>query len=564
MNHRLLTRRIACVIFIAVILSFSSANYSNAAISVRCVSVVDSNSPARMAHSLGHDDKDLQTSIWCYEDRSSNTRKLTLVYKVDGLEAKPELSALVETDKSGAILNVTHGSLARGKISIHKMSGFLSPFGVPLSYEEALKAGAKSIDPLDLQVVALSHNAFQALADYRGPRIAAALKEGVFEANVTDDRLPFDGYWWDNRGLPLAAGPNSPLGKYDAIIKSWTGTDPQSVAWEASHHADTSVPWGGHCNGWAASSVLYQEPTKFLWDAANRKVILPSDIKGMLSETSFCVNMAFFGSRYWGNPGDDLNEISPDRFHKVLAYYIGGLNKTVLLDYFPDDQIDNNILGGYKFTITKVASDPNKFRVVAEVKKYDYNRDRLETPGKALHHIRVYEYFLTVDARGEVSGGEWISENPDFLWVALSPASGSCGWRNEKMDPKQVVRISQTLPEAKLNSVDVNFEINGPIAKEAGRFSVPLPAMTAGTYYTVHYEMTGLRDYEPYLEGSGENAHPTDRSMGQTSVGSFAYRSEKTVVLLVSNLNSMGIHFWYEQGAEFKMKILKIEYYGEP
>ena len=44
---------------------------------------------------------------------------------------------------------------------------------------------------------------------------------------------------------------------YDLYVEKLTGKNPNSREWEINNHSLENLSWGGHCNGWAAKSILY-------------------------------------------------------------------------------------------------------------------------------------------------------------------------------------------------------------------------------------------------------------------------------------------------------------------
>jgi hypothetical protein len=449
-----------------------------------CYDISSPDSPARMPKPV------MNTHRWCYADQVIQKRNFTFVFNGDGPKILPELSALVEKDSSQRVVRVTHGSRYKGQVSIFRNNLVkFNPLPVPLDPREAAKVGQPSsmvTDSMFLDAEDVSKTLFQSDAH----TFLLDIQPGTLEAYLDESQMPFDAYWWPFDGVPLAAGDYSPLGKYDNIVKGWTGTSPNSSAWEIANHSLSTVAWGGHCNGWAASSVLYAEPTNHLWDAANQKVLLTSDLKGMLNEASFCVNWAFYGHRYYGNPGDDLNDIYPDLFHQVLVYYMTNVKKPVAFDYERDVPVDNSVITGYKMTITQNATDPKAFDVVADLRVHHYEVDRNENTGPAQYYTRTYSYTLETDGSGNILSGKWTGgDNPDFLWVPLS--NTNCTGKNPNLDPDNIERIVNTYPQATQQSLALNFTLSQPLQPNQ---SVTIPMTpTKGAMYTLN---VGNNDFQ--------------------------------------------------------------------
>lgn len=399
---------------------------------------------------------------WCYEDRGTQR----LIYNADHAAMRAELAGLVSLDADGEPTKVVYASLRKGVVEVHASDArSLNPLPVPLDPKNLpsgalLKVRASSMPGKEEVLRRFSQLTIQRVGAMR-------VEEGTLEAHVDPQNEPYDGYWWPHDRLELSTGPRSPLGKYDAYVQARTGTNPGAAAWENEHHSLQSVAWGGHCNGWAASSVLFAEPRGPLWDAKSGQVFYTSDLKGILTESSFCVHWAFFGSRY-RDSNDDITDIHPELFHKVLLRYIGELKKPVAMDYVRGESVDNSVISGYRMTITRVADTTDRYHVKAALRVHAYNHSRSENTGnKAYARNYTYEYDLTVDADGNPTAGTWTSDNPDFLWVPLSPRE--CGRENASIRDNQVANILM-LPAA--------HQVSRPLAQ---RWDLSLPAGTTQT-----------------------------------------------------------------------------------
>ncbi|MGZ5279832.1 MAG: hypothetical protein ACXWC9_07820, partial [Pseudobdellovibrionaceae bacterium] len=352
-----------------------------------------------------------------------------------------------------------HSSLAKGQRQVVRTTDLeLVPFSIKehvQSLEKFPRVLLKDKVLIRSQTRQLSRQLIRQAKSVR----TTPITEGFFSARVTDDRMPFSGYWWPYSGQEMASGEYSPLGKFDRWHFENLNQVNESSKWEAENHNLQQVSWGGHCNGWAASSILYPEPTAPVADPISKIVFLPSDLKGILASTSFCVNWAFYGKRF-RQEGDDLKDILPDRFHKLLEHYVLNLNKPIAIDYFPNAEVDNNIITGYDLTITKTG--PGLFHVDARIRAANYSSSRQESPGPAQPRSFHYSYQLTTNEAGEIISGQWLStENPDFLWVPTSQAN--CGRENPRVDYKKVNRILQ-LPKATQQNLILDREIELQLA----------------------------------------------------------------------------------------------------
>src|SRR5690606_15105934 len=242
------------------------------------------------------------------------------------------------------------------------------------------------------------------------------------------------GYWWPYKGAPLYGSANSPLSKYDRYVQAHTGSNPNSVSWERTNHRYKGVSWEGHCNGWAASAVLRAEPRVSRRDPVSGITFSVGDQKGLLAETDYCAKVAFFGTRY---PKGSRQDIFPDRFHKTLGYYISNLGKPVNLDYNSAGPVDNHVITGYSMNIQSTGT--NVYTVTAKLTVHKYDSSSSAAPGMAPTYIRNYKYQLHTDSAGNILRGTWLTNNPDFLWVPLSPTE--CSSNNPRINSQMVLNI---------------------------------------------------------------------------------------------------------------------------
>jgi hypothetical protein len=363
------------------------------------------------------------TEMWCYQ-KLKYPIGATYIFNADRNQARAELAIVIEPDGM-----MTHGSLLAGEVSVHRVQakGF-NPFSVPLQEPREMPAMMNE-EVLSTEL----HQSAQEVLKYllsRAPGSAELrIADGIYAARVADEFLPWRGYWWAYKGQALSGSSNSPLAKYDRYVKARTGTSPRTQGWENANHTYHGIVWEGHCNGWAASSILRKEPSFSKKDPVSGVTFTVVDQKGILAETDYCANVVFFGKRYRGGR-DDIRDVYPHDFHQALLYYIGELGKPLATDYKRGSSVDNHVISGYNMEIKKVAD--NKYTVVTKISIHKYDGSRSQTPGVAPEYTRIYRYTLLTDATGTPTGGSWQSTNPDFLWVPL--AAMDCNTNNPRID----------------------------------------------------------------------------------------------------------------------------------
>ncbi|MBI4493847.1 MAG: hypothetical protein HY690_13730 [Chloroflexi bacterium] len=139
------------------------------------------------------------------------------------------------------------------------------------------------------------------------------------------ERKPWSGWWWpafEGRG-PTLYQSNGPLDKYDRYVERATGENPLARPWERQEMRFPGSTWAGHCNGWAAASLLEPEPTEPR--EAFGVTFSVGDLKGLLSDYHFADAAAWtFGEGGTVDPAD---------FHRALLDWVAGKGKGFVLTF---------------------------------------------------------------------------------------------------------------------------------------------------------------------------------------------------------------------------------------
>ena len=363
----------------------------------------------------------LERIIGCYQNVSDE--KL-LAFVLEGKEVPIETAALV--DNSFDKLTIKHFSRHAGKLKLIKQTNVdINPLPIPLKPSRKNKVIDIDINKTTLQKkLKLTLRELEAIHDItvNNDDLAINLTQGsksYEEFNLPEAKIPSDGYWWPQKGAPMANGENSPMAKYDNYVKSVTGQSPNAVSWELNRHAG-NLDWTGHCNGWVSAIILYGYDDFNLRDSRNNTVITRSDIQGLRSALSYCTRNAFYGKRNYGRPWNDIKDIYPHTFHRLIKYYIGNLQKPVSYDYNNTAVVDNHIISGYKFTYEET-NIPYKYLVKAELRSHEYSDTFVNEKRVAPTYTRTYWYYLYTTPQGTPYKGEWvnINDHPDFIWIPL-------------------------------------------------------------------------------------------------------------------------------------------------
>ncbi|AZZ37363.1 hypothetical protein CIK05_11360 [Bdellovibrio sp. qaytius] len=411
--------------FIILFVSFLSLTALGAETSPHCYWFKPGSVEA-VEHDADTDVPDAET--WCYQ-RVESPQPGTYIFNIDQGVAKPE-TALFKGDDGYLV----HSSLLAGKITTHRVKATdFNPYSIPLEEPNITQLTSIVLTP---KTISEARTVLSNLLISPRDETTPAIKEGTFTAQA--DVLPWRGYWFPQRGQPITVS----MKKYDLFVKARTGKSPNSAGYERIKHAWGGEVWEGHCNGWAAASILNEEPVAPQTDPLSKTTFSVLDQKALMIERDFCVTHAFFGSRYRG-PGDNASDIRPALFYKTLTYYIGQLGKPVATDYDSHETVNNAVISGYTMTITKTAS--KTFRVNSVVTLHHYDKTKSDEPGVARSEQKKYNFSIRVNDAGEIIGGNWLTGNPDFLWVPLSHSA--CGNNNNKIEPiyiEQILNLSST------------------------------------------------------------------------------------------------------------------------
>ena len=249
---------------------------------------------------------------------------------------------------------------------------------------------------------------------------ATTASAGFESACVPDDMIPWSGYWWpDSRGALVngySAEP-SPFEKYDAYVKGYFPDEITKIGLEREYDPDAEQ-WYGHCDHWAAASVLEPEPS------------FPGQLKGIPFRVGDKKGLltAFYQGRFsyvtYGNPnygGDDTSDIYPggvQGFHQTLISYISIQGLPIIMDIDPGEAVWNHPAYRYEMNWTD-SGDTRNVQCKVWMAANNVSPDFVGTQ----ELVKTYNYSLKIDGTGEIldsEPGEWIGDSinshPDYLW----------------------------------------------------------------------------------------------------------------------------------------------------
>lgn len=142
-------------------------------------------------------------------------------------------------------------------------------------------------------------------------------------------RKPWSGWWWpanDVVGGPRLFDPNGPLARYDRYVEALGRPSPATQEWERAEIRFAGLAWAGHCNGWAAASLLEPEPTAER--VVNGVTFSVADQKGLLSSYHFADAAAWAAGSY-------EKDLEPANFHREITRWMGGQRKGLVFTFKP-------------------------------------------------------------------------------------------------------------------------------------------------------------------------------------------------------------------------------------
>lgn len=235
------------------------------------------------------------------------------------------------------------------------------------------------------------------------------------------------------RMTPAEIAQLSPSEKFDLFNGEYTYPLKAEVSKRSSPNRKE---WEGICHGWAAAALNHKEPTpKIVTNPQG--IMIPfgsSDIKALLSYyyayhyrpvTTHQMGRRCDGSRFCE---EDMNA---GAFHIVMANRLGLQGESFIADIDNGREVWNHVAWNYRSEIlerdlppmpdsakdtVKVVKVSTRFRVVFNIETNSW----LPANGTELQTFKEsrYEYYLDLNSKGEILGGEWISKaRPDFLWL---------------------------------------------------------------------------------------------------------------------------------------------------
>lgn len=236
----------------------------------------------------------------------------------------------------------------------------------------------------------------------------------------------------------------SPAEKYDIYVGNY---EYPTVKKEWQRNSPHSQDWSGICQGWAAASLIFDEPLPVILKGAGGTQVPfgSSDVGALLAyyqAVDQVVPYRSLGQRCeetganWPtheSPLSECRDTNAGSFHIVLTNKIGILKEGLLGDLTPTDAVWNYPIRAYSSQITgyqepTAGAAPGTVRealVTTEmvyVDKTSAHWNSLRTTNINTERTEIYSYRLELNQNGDIIGGQWLNGNhPDIMWTQRKP-----------------------------------------------------------------------------------------------------------------------------------------------
>lgn len=287
-----------------------------------------------------------------------------------------------------------------------------------------------------------------ALALLAAPQPARAVN---FTLEGGTSKPAWSGYWWPmltTRGWHLydETGPFTPLLKYGQATGNYG-----PLQWERRYKLTTnpSHTWWGHCNGWAAATVLEKdEPTQSV--QVGRTVFNTGEVKGLLTAIHQGDPVDLFRGRpHWsgGNSSTDLRALD---FHRAVLYYLRDRQEGIIFNLSLKPEVWNYPAYRFRMTGATDSRDSRITHVTATLLFADDDVYPNYLGTKAF--TRTFTYWVQGDPRDVYSSvaadwtGESVRNHPQFVWhpAYARPHEPAFGEPPSTIDVPWVQRLGKT------------------------------------------------------------------------------------------------------------------------
>ena len=233
------------------------------------------------------------------------------------------------------------------------------------------------------------------------------LVPSLMSEEVYLEKIPWTGDWLPLNENNLVQGDRfmgypGPLVKFQMAFPAELSEN--SIFFEENYMFDPAAPnWYGHCDGWAAASILYDDPGEVIVDGI--KFFIP-EVRALLT-----VSRADNGVLPLGNAGG----VSAKQFDSLLKNNIVN-NKSIIFDLAIGEEKWNYPVAGYEIFESTAGNGDTVYDVkliftqpISMIKQLEINFNPF--------FQAEYRYLKKLDGTFE-----WLSEeNPELAWLPREP-----------------------------------------------------------------------------------------------------------------------------------------------
>lgn len=275
------------------------------------------------------------------------------------------------------------------------------------------------------------------------------INESTFHNNkpkpevVESERRPWSGYWYSFRDFQLYTQQNSPLGKFDQVLRNM-GIQSNILDQEIMRYSGFNADgWEGLCDAWSLASVSTKEPL-------SGKIVAgvyfsPADLKALQTFSHLKYASTSYGLHYRGNSISDgtFQDLKPEAFHQLVVSVLGKERRALVVDDTSGVQVWNKPLYKYWWTIRKdpEIKDAYLVKAYAWYIKQRGSETNLATTSEDIT-VPNYNYRLYVDKNDQKNGkyrviaGQWVEHSFDHHPDAVTYPHkfGSIGSHNSEFN----------------------------------------------------------------------------------------------------------------------------------
>jgi hypothetical protein len=286
------------------------------------------------------------------------------------------------------------------------------------------------------------------LATLAAPRTAHAV---YFTMEGGTAQPAWSGYWWPmltTRGWHLydQVGSFTPLVKYGQASGNYGPYN-----WERRYKltTDPAHNWWGHCNGWAAATIMESDEPKQAVQVG-RTLFNTGEVKGLLTAIHQGDPVDLFRGRpHWsgGNSSTDLRALD---FHRAVLYYIRDRKQGLIFNLSLKPEVWNYPAYFFRMTGQTDFRDPRLTLVTTTL----YFADDDVTPNfvGTDGFSRTFTYWVQGDPRDVYNsiGADWMGESirnhPQFVWhpAYARPHEPAFGEPPSGLDVEWVQRLGKS------------------------------------------------------------------------------------------------------------------------